>query len=261
MDSNHPDNNNHTENNLDIPSQSKETAPTRKDSLNMNDNENHKILNKEDHINESTNLNLDSKTPTGKEKSNTDFYHDKDITEDSIIYFTNKLQKANKNYKFILYISVLLYIIDIIVYFKGDKNIHTLFNIITILAIFISSLHQAFSFRHDFKNISKELYTYTKKVLYLFIFIYLAFLFNMLCILFYEMRDIITTKYVYLDKTNDNIIIMTYIFSNIGISSIHLVRFREVKKSIKDLSSAKGEVYEGGNAGDVEIINNVINDI
>ena len=98
MDSNHPDNNNHTENNLDIPSQSKETAPTRKDSLNMNDNENHKILNKEDHINESTNLNLDSKTPTGKEKSNTDFYHDKDITEDSIIYFTNKLQKANKNY-------------------------------------------------------------------------------------------------------------------------------------------------------------------
>ena len=54
---------------------------------------------------------------------------------------------------------------------------------------------------------------------------------------------------------------MTYIFSNIGISSIHLKRFREVKKSIKDLSSAKGEVYEGGNAGDVEIINNVINDI
>ena len=166
MDSNHPDNNNHTENNLNIPSQSKDTTPTRKDSLNMNDNENHKILNKEDHINESTNLNLDSKTPTGKEKSNTDFYHDKDITEDSIIYFTNKLQKANKNYKFILYISVLLYIIDIIVYFKGDKNIHTLFNIITILAIFISSLHQAFSFRHDFKNISKELYTYAKKVLY-----------------------------------------------------------------------------------------------
>ena len=83
-------------------------------------------------------------------------------------------------------------------------------------------------------------------------------------LLLYEspfLRDIITTKYVYLDKTNDNIIIMTYIFSNIGISSIHLVRFREVKKSIKDLSSAKGEVYEGGNAGDVETINNVINDI
>ena len=260
MDSSNHDINN-KEKNLDNPPQSKDITPTRKDSLNMNDNENHKILNKEDHINESTNLNLDSKTPTGNQKSNTDFYHDKDITEDSIIYFTNKLQTSNKNYKFILYISVPIYIIDIFVYFKGDKNIHTYYNIITILAIFISSLHQAFSFRHDFKNISKELYSYTKKVLYLFIFIYLAFLFNMLYILFYEMRDIITTKYVYLDKTNDNIIIMTYIFSNIGISSIHLKRFREVKKSIKDLSSAKGEVYEGGNAGDVEIINNVINDI
>ena len=260
MESNNPDNNN-IENNLDNPSQNKDTIPTRKYSLNMNDNENHKILNKEDHINESTNLNLDSKTPTGKEKSNSDFYHDKDITEDSIIYFTNKLQTANTNYKFILYISVLLYIIDIFVYFKGDENIHTFYNLITILAIFISSLHQAFSFRHDFKNISKELYTYVKKILYLFIFIYLAFLFNMLYILYYEMIDIIKTKYVYLNRTNDNIIIMSYIFSNITISSIHLMRFREVKKSIKDLSSAKGEVYEGGNAGDVEIINTVINDI
>ena len=172
MDSSNHDINN-KENNLDNPPQSKDITPTRKDSLNMNDNENHKILNKEDHINESTNLNLDSKTPTGNQKSNTDFYHDKDITEDSIIYFTNKLQTSNKNYKFILYISVPIYIIDIFVYFKGDKNIHTYYNIITILAIFISSLHQAFSFRHDFKNISKELYSYTKKVLYLFIYFYL----------------------------------------------------------------------------------------
>ena len=104
MDSSNHDINN-KENNLDNPSQSKDITPTRKDSLNMNDNENHKILNKEDHINESTNLNLDSKTPTGNQKSNIDFYHDKDITEDSIIYFTNKLQTSNKNYKFILYIS------------------------------------------------------------------------------------------------------------------------------------------------------------
>ena len=260
MDSNHPDINN-TENNLDNPSQSKDTTPTRKDSLNMNDNENHKILNKEDHINESTNLNLDSKTPTGKEKSNTDFYHDKDITEDSIIYFTNKLQTANKNYKFILYISVLLYIIDIIVYFKGDKNIHTLFNIITILAIFISSLHQAFSFRHDFKNISKELYVYTKKILYLFIIIFLAYIYNMIDILLFELNDMIRNQYVFYDRTKDNIIILTYIFINFTIPSLHVMKFKEVKKGIKDLSSAKGEDYEGDNAGDVEITNTVINDI
>ena len=260
MESNNTDTNN-TENKEENASQDKDITPTRKDSLNINDNESHKILNKEDHLSESSNLNLESKTPIGKETPNSEFYHDKDITEDSIIYFTNKLQKSNKNYKFILYISVLLYIIDIFVYFKGDEFIHTYFNLVTILAILISSLHQAFSFRHDFKNISKELYAYTKKTLYLFIFIFFAYIFNMIYILFFELNDIIRTKYVYLDKTNDNIIIMTYIFSNITIPSLHLMRFREVKKGIKDLSSAKGEVYEGGNAGDVEIINTVINDI
>ena len=51
---------------------------------------------------------------------------------------------------------------------------------------------------------------------------------------------------------------MTYIFSNIGISSIHLKRFREVKKSIKDLSSAKGEVYEAVTIKDSHI-NSMIN--
>ena len=250
-----------SENNQENSSQNKEKSPARKDSLNMNDNEKNSILNKEDHLNESTNLNLDIKTPSGNEKPNPEFYHDKDITEDSIVYFSNKLQTSNKNYKFILYISILLYTFDIFAYFKGDKNIHTLFNIFSILLILISSLHQAFSFRHDFKTITKELYLYTKKILYIFYFIFFEYILNMAFILFYELSDIFRTKYVYFDKTHDNFIIMTYIFGNIIVSSIHLLRFREVKKGSKDLSSAKGEVYEGGNAGEVEIINSVINDI
>ena len=250
-----------SENNQENSSQNKEKSPARKDSLNMNDNEKNSILNKEDHLNESTNLNLDIKTPSGNEKPNPEFYHDKDITEDSIVYFSNKLQTSNKNYKFILYISILLYTFDIFAYFKGDKNIHTLFNIFSILLILISSLHQAFSFRHDFKTITKELYLYTKKILYIFYFIFFEYILNMGFILFFELSDIFKTKYVYYDKTHDNFIIMTYIFGNIIVASMHLIRFRDVKKGIKDLSSAKGEVYEGGNAGEVEIINSVINDI
>ena len=260
MESNNTDTNN-TENKEENASQDKDITPTRKDSLNINDNESHKILNKEDHLSESSNLNLESKTPIGKETPNSEFYHDKDITEDSIIYFTNKLQKSNKNYKFILYISVLLYIIDIFVYFKGDEFIHTYFNLVTILAILISSLHQAFSFRHDFKNISKELYVYTKKILYLFIIIFLAYIYNMIDILLFELNDMIRNQYVFYDRTKDNIIILTYIFINFTIPSLHVTKFKEVKKGIKDLSSAKGEDYEGDNAGDVEITNAVINDI
>lgn len=261
MESN-PTNLQNPENIQENSSQNKEISSTRKDSLNMNDNERNKILNKEENLNESSNLNLDIKTPSGKENPpNPEFYHDKDITEDSIIYFSNKLQTSNKNYKFILYISILLYLFDIFAYIKGDKNIHTLFNLFSILLILVSSLHQAFSFRHDFQTISKELYSYTKKILYIFYFIFFEYILNMAFILFFELSDIFRTKYVYFDKTHDNFIIMTYIFSNIIVASIHLLRFREVKKGIKDLSSAKGEVYEGGNAGEVEIINSVINDI
>ena len=260
MESNNPDINN-TENKEENTSQNKDTIPTRQDSLNMNDNESHKILNKEDHLSESSNLNLESKTSMGKETSNSDKYHDKDTTEDSIIYFTIKLQKSNKHYKFILYISILLYIIDIFVYYKGDEFIHRYLNLVTILALLISSLHQAFSFRHDLKNISKELYVYTKKILYLFIIIFLAYIYNMIDILLFELNDMIRNQYVFYDRTKDNIIILTYIFINFTIPSLHVMKFKEVKKGIKDLSSAKGEDFEGDNAGDVEITNTVINDI
>ena len=50
-----------------------------------------------------------------KEREKNDFFHDKEITEDSILYFSNKLKKYNKSYKKISYISILVYIIDIII--------------------------------------------------------------------------------------------------------------------------------------------------
>ena len=52
----------------------------RTDSSNIKDNETNQILEKEEHINESTNLK--NEINNSKEKDNNDFYHDKDITED-----------------------------------------------------------------------------------------------------------------------------------------------------------------------------------
>ena len=107
-------------------SNKQENKLNRTDSSNINDIETNKILEKEDHINESTNLKVDRNIQ--KEKNNVDFFHDKDITEDSIIYFSKKLKHYNENYKFILYISILLYIIDIFIWFKSESNLHSFTN-------------------------------------------------------------------------------------------------------------------------------------
>ena len=231
----------------------------RKDSFNVNDNEANKILNKEEIISESTHLKLSTNIKNDKE--NNDFYHDKDITEDSIIYFTNKIVTYNHNYKFILYISIILYIIDIFIYFNSEKILHSYHNIFSILSILISSLHQAFSFRHNFEPISKELYAFIKKVIFIFIVIYIIYVLNMLYILIIKLIEIVTIKYVYLNKTPENFIMIVYIFTNITIPTFVLLRFRDVKKGIKDLSSAKGEVYESSKIQNVEVINSVINKI
>jgi hypothetical protein len=231
----------------------------RKDSFNINDNEANKILNKEETISESAHLKLNVNNI--KDKENNDFYHDKDITEDSIIYFTNKIVTYNHNYKFILYISIILYTIDIFTYFKSDKLLHTYYNLFSILLILISSLHQAFSFRHNFEPISKELYAFIKKVLFIYIIFFILYIINMLYLLIIKLIEIFTVKYVYLNKTQENFIMTFYIFSNIAIPTIVLLRFLEVKKGIKDLSLAKGEVYESSKIQNVEVINSVINKI
>ena len=227
----------------------------RVDSPNVNDNEANKILDKEDRTNESTKL-KDNKEK--KSKNNSDFFHDKDITEDSIVYFSNKLKTANHNYKFILYISIIVYLIDIILWFQSDKLLHNIYNICAILIILITSLHQAFTFRHDFKSISKELYIFTKKILYIYIAIFIGYIINMLHILIMKFYEIFGAKYI---KSQDNFIIMFYIFGNITISSLHLIRLITVKKGIKDLSSAKGEIYENSKIEEVEAINSVIKEI
>ena len=231
----------------------------RTDSPNINDSEANKILDKEDHINESTSLKVE--TNTKKDKDNSDFFHDKDITEDSIIYFSNKLSAFNHNYKFILYISIILYIIDIFVWFKSISILRSFANIVIIIVIFISSLHQAFSFRHNFEFISKDLYNFTKNIMYIFGVIFIAYIINIIYIFYRQILDMLKKDYFYVDKRVENLFIISYCIINICVPSLHLFRIISIKKGIKDLSSAKGEIYESTKIEDVEVINSVINEI
>ena len=239
--------------------QKNEINLVRTDSPNINDNESNKILDKEEHINESTNLKVETNNQKGKD--NDDFYHDKDITEDSIIYFSKKLKTYNENYKFILYISIILYAIDIFIWFRTENILHSFTNLFSIVIILIASIHQAFTFRHNFESITKELYIFTKKVMYIFISIFLIYIINIVYILISKMSEIIKVNNVYIDKTSEKIIILFYCFFNIFIPSLNLIRIIFVKRGIKDLSSAKGEIYESGKIGDIEVIQSVINEI
>jgi hypothetical protein len=240
-------------------SNKQENKLNRTDSSNINDIETNKILEKEDHINESTNLKVDRNIQ--KEKNNVDFFHDKDITEDSIIYFSKKLKHYNENYKFILYISILLYIIDIFIWLKSQTNLHSFTNLLSIIIIMISSIHQAFSYRHNFESISKELYIFTKKIIYIFIAVYLIYMVNILYILISKMLEIIKINEVIVDNSFEKIIIMIYSFFNMFIPSLNLIRLINIKKGIKDLSSSKGEIYERSKIEDIDAIQSVINEI
>ena len=63
------------------------------DNSNISENEENKIMDKDAAISESTKLKVNSNNK--KENATNDFFHDKDITEDSIIYFSNKLKTFN----------------------------------------------------------------------------------------------------------------------------------------------------------------------
>ena len=125
----------------------------------------------------------------------------------------------------------------------------------------ISSIHQAFSFRHNFESISKELYIFTKKIIYIFIAVYLIYMVNILYILISKMLEIIKINEVIVDNSFEKIIIMIYSFFNMFIPSLNLIRLINIKKGIKDLSSSKGEIYERSKIEDIDAIQSVINEI
>jgi hypothetical protein len=250
-----------TTDNNDNNGQNNENDISRKDSNESNgsnnDNESNVILKKEERTNNKIEIDSPIKNDNNQKIKKDNFFHDKDITEDSIIYFSNKLKKNNNVYKIYLYISIALYIIDIIIWLINNNSIlHNIFHLISILTILISVIYQAYIFKNNFETISKELYNITRKIIYIYNAIAALFLINMLYIVYI----LIFNK----DKKNKNnffnnpLIVFIYVAANIYIPIIHCIKLFTIKKSIKNLSAAKGEIYESAEIEEIQIINSIV---
>ena len=250
------------ENNNEMPNnqENNENNVERKDSGGNNDNEAHTILEKEEKEEKDNNaLEIESQKNNNNKRKKENFFHDKDITEDSIIYFANKLKQNNDEYKICLYSSIILYIIDIFIWFiYNNNNLHNFFNLLSLIIILICVIYQAYIFKHNFENISKELYNFTRKIIYIYNIIVVFFLTNMIYIaykeLFYKKDGDWNTYFDY------PLVVFFYICANITMPSITALKFIYVKKSIKNLSAAKGEIYESAKIEEAQIINSIINE-
>ena len=227
---------------------------------NSNDNETNNKL----EIDENNNFEKNPNTYNEKKKKN--FFHDKDITEDSIIYFSNKLKQSNNSYKIFLYISIALHILNIIVYFLSNKIFNTYFNLFSISIILILVIYQLYVFRHNFEEISKEIYILIQKVIYIYLSVVILFLTNIFYLTFFKFlffrdaKENNNNQNNFMEEFQYNLIIMIYILTNFAIPIILLFQLILVKKDIKNLSAAKGEIYESAKIEDVQIINSIINE-
>ena len=227
---------------------------------NSNDNETNNKL----EIDENNNFEKNPNTYNEKKKKN--FFHDKDITEDSIIYFSNKLKQSNNSYKIFLYISIALHILNIIVYFLSNKIFNTYFNLFSISIILILVIYQLYVFRHNFEEISKEIYILIQKVIYIYLSVVILFLINIFYLTFFKFlffrdaKENNNNQNNFMEEFQYNLIIMIYILTNFAIPIILLFQLILVKKDIKNLSAAKGEIYESAKIEDVQIINSIINE-
>ena len=109
-------------------------------NVNQSDNESNKMENEGDYVNESSKLKINKKNKKRTEKGKIDFY-DKEIIDDNTIYFANKLKDYNKSYKIILYISIIIYSIDIIISFKKEIISHNIISFFSTLIVLFSNIY------------------------------------------------------------------------------------------------------------------------
>ena len=241
---NNEDNRNKNENDL-----------KRLDSPNNTDSEANAILK------QSNNIFIEkyNTTNVGKEIKKKFFLHDKEITEDSIKYFSEKLKKTNNFYKIILYICINIYILDIIIYIFNDDNIlKNNFNLCSIILILLAVIYQAYIFKNNFTSISKKLYDFTIRIIYIYNIVGIIFLINILNIIIFQIKN--RGKIIFEKNILDNtLFLFIYDVINFLLPIILSIKLFSLKKCIKNLSAAKGEIYESAKIEDVQIINSVIN--
>ena len=243
----------------------KENKETKKDEKGfirldspVNDNES-KILFKYGNNNSNSKDNTEN-----NDKINKNISHDKEIMEDSIIYFSQKLKKNNSEYQMFLYTSILLYFFDIIIWYLDNQILHNNLNFYSLLLILVVSIFQAYSFRHNFESISKQLYLFVQRIIYIYCFSLFLYLSNILYITIFKIilssgnNNIIYQKRI-LTFFGFSVITFFYIVINLLIPILVLVELIWLKKNIKNLSAAKGETYETVKIKDSQIINSIIN--
>ena len=126
------------------------------------------------------------------------------------------------------------------------------------------SILQAFAFKHNFESISKNIYIFTQRIIYLYCVAMLFFLLNMLYITLFKIilnsgeNNIIFQRRM-IHFFGFSLIIFLYVIINFVIPIFVLVKLISIKRSIKNLSAAKGEVYETVKIKDSQIMNSINN--
>ena len=196
----------------------------------QNNNESVEIIIGENYKNNPLNL-ISNKIKNKKEDKN-DLYQDKEVIDDNTMDFSNKLKDHNKSYQNILYFAIILYIIDIIIWFKSEKILHNFFSLFSTLMILFSNIYQAYIFRHNFEIISKELYIYVGKIIYIHLVFFVLYIVNIMYIFISKLLEMTDTKYIYENKTFYNLKVIIYCFINICVPCIQLFALIFLKNAI-----------------------------
>ena len=176
--------------------------------------------------------------------------HDRVITEDSIVYFKKKLKKINYGYKLYSYICLAIYFLDLIVCII-DKKFQNLFSIIILLLMISLIIYHLFLFKHNFEIISRKIYKEAQKLIYIQYIPIALFYFDLLLVIFqilFIKIDFQETKMTFLRGSFTSIIsFISYficILFNIFFPGFLFVKLIQLKRCVKDLSIAQGEIYD-----------------
>ncbi len=177
--------------------------------------------------------------------------HDKEIKEDSIIYFTKKLNKNNIEYHKYLYISIVIFFTDIIIWYFDKQLFHEYYNLYSLLIILLVTLLQVCIFRHQFEQITKRIYISTQRIIILYIISIIIYIANLSFITYFgiiyqygKKNHIFKYPMFNLNFFDFSLIVFFYIIVNLFIPIMVLVKLIQIKRNIKKISSAKGEIYE-----------------
>ena len=209
--------------------------------------------------------NLQNKNNANVEKEKVSYSHDKEIKEDSIIYFTKKLNKINTEYHKFLYISIIIFLADIAIWYFDKKLFHENYNLYSLLIILGVTRIQIIAIKNNCGEITKKIYILIQRIIYLYILSIIIYLTNLAYITYFGIIHNFNKKnhifkYPMFNLTffDFTLVLFLYIVTNISIPIIVLVKLISIKRNIKKISSAKGEIYETVKINDTQI-NSAVN--